>query len=314
VKATGQLPRAHPLAAFVVTLRPWLMFVSGSAGAVGLALADVPPRSAAVAFAALFVSYGFGQALTDVSQTDTDALSAPERPLVRGEIAPAAVLAGSLAGLGLCALLLAALSPWTLAPSLAAAGFVATYTPMKRRWWAGPPWNSAAVALLPAAGALAGGAVPRDVLGGSALLAMTSVFATYAVFVVLGYLKDVEADRATGYDTLPVRFGRRPAIVASAAVCAVGLVASALLVPHTPTPGALLWLTGAGLLVGAHVVAWNVHADADAWRAVAPSVTGFVALHLGEAALFQPRWTAAAVVLLLGSIAALRFRPSRRQV
>ena len=33
---------------------------------------------------AFFVSYGFGQALTDCFQTDTDALSAPYRPLVRG--------------------------------------------------------------------------------------------------------------------------------------------------------------------------------------------------------------------------------------
>ena len=43
---------------------------------------------------------------------------------------------------------------------------------------------------------------------------------------MLGYLKDVEADRATGYDTLPVRFGRPRAVAASAAFCAVGLAGS----------------------------------------------------------------------------------------
>ena len=41
-------------------------------------------------------------------------------------------------------------------------------------------------------------------LAGAALLA---VFFGYANFVLAGYFKDVDADRATGYHTLPVVFG-----------------------------------------------------------------------------------------------------------
>ena len=101
---------AHPphtaavLAGVRVTLRPYLFFVSGASGLVGLALAgEVPAAVLAPAFLAFFLSYGLGQALTDVFQTDTDALSSPYRPLVRGEIAGGPVLAVSLSGLALCA-------------------------------------------------------------------------------------------------------------------------------------------------------------------------------------------------------------------
>jgi len=48
-----------------------------------------------------------------------------------------------------------------------------------------------------------------------------SVFGTYAVFVLIGYLKDVEADRATGYQTIAVRFGRRAAVLVSSVFGAV---------------------------------------------------------------------------------------------
>jgi len=79
--------------AYAITLRPYLFFVSGAAGLVGLALTRLPAPPFLAAFAAFFFSYGLGQALTDVFQRDTDALSAPYRPLVRGELAPGPVLA-----------------------------------------------------------------------------------------------------------------------------------------------------------------------------------------------------------------------------
>ena len=68
-------------------MRPYLLFVSGASGLVGLALADslVGP-SLLVAALPFFLSYGLGQAITDTFQTDTDALSSPYRPLVRGAI------------------------------------------------------------------------------------------------------------------------------------------------------------------------------------------------------------------------------------
>ena len=84
---------------YVVTMRPYLMFVSGITGIVGLSFADrVPPAEALLVSLASFLSYGFGQALTDCFQTDTDALSAPYRPLIQGVVSKRQVLSISLTG------------------------------------------------------------------------------------------------------------------------------------------------------------------------------------------------------------------------
>ena len=44
---------------------------------------------------------------------------------------------------------------------------------------------------------------------------LSAVFWGYANFVLVGYFKDVEADRATGYNTFLVVFGRRLSSIAS---------------------------------------------------------------------------------------------------
>lgn len=307
---------------FAVTLRPYLCFVSGAAGLVGLAAAPPLPLPAfTLALGAFFISYGLGQALTDVFQTDTDSISSPYRPLVRGEVSRGAVLLVSLSGLLLCGLTLALFNPWNLALAAAAVAGLAAYTPLKRRWWGGPPCNAAVMALLPAMGFLcAERSVLRALTSPTLPLAVGSVFASYAVFVLLGYLKDVEADRATGYATLAVRFGRRTAVLASGAFGAVSLAASLLLLGRFPWsaasrwPGVALWLAGALLLVAAHVKALAVRTDAEAFPAVVLSVLGFLALHLGEASVLRPALAPLAAGLLLLFEATLARRPCREQI
>jgi geranylgeranylglycerol-phosphate geranylgeranyltransferase len=307
----------NALRALWLTGRPYLMFVSGAAALAGLALGRTPIAHVVLAFVVLFLSYGLGQALTDVFQTDTDALSAPERPLVQGAIDKRTVLIASIGGLTACAAVIVLLSPAAALPAAIAIAMLATYTPLKRRWWGGPPWNSAVVALLPLLGRMAGGTGLAEALTeGAVRAAMVSSFGTYAVFVLLGYLKDVEADRATHYNTVPVRFGRHAAVVGSAAFALLGLAASVWLVrPRLAvSAGTALWSVGAVVLVAAHVLAWRSTSDEDAWPGIQASVHGFVALHLGEAAAIKPRWTLVAWLLFGASIVAMLQRPVRRQV
>ncbi len=151
---------------------------------------------------------------------------------------------------------------------------------------------------------------------------MASVFGSYAVFVVLGYLKDVEADRATGYATVAVRFGRRAAVLASGIFCAAAIAASIVLLAGagraggglSRAPGGVLWIAGAVLLAAAHVKAWAVRTDAGAFPAVGLSVRGFLALHFGEASLLRPELAPLCAVLLLAFEAALARRPCREQI
>ena len=206
------------------------------------------------------------------------------------------MLRGSAAGLVLCGWTLALFNPWNLALAAAAVAGLSAYTPLKRRWWGGPPCNAAVMALLAPMGFLCGErSVARAFADPSLRSATASVFATYAVFVLLGYLKDVEADRATGYETVAVRFGRRAAVAASGMFCAAGLAASVSLLSRACVgeasrgPGLVLWLAGAVLLALAHVKAWAVRTDAEAFPAIAVSVRGFLALHFGEASAPRPR-------------------------
>jgi 4-hydroxybenzoate polyprenyltransferase len=307
--------------AFLVTTRPYLLPVSGAAGLVGLAIA--PPVSlvtAALAFVALFLSYGLGQALTDVFQTDTDARSAPYRPLVRGLVEKRDVFGVSLAGLLGCGVALAFANIWNLLLALVAVLGLLAYSPLKRRFWAGPPCNSAVVALLPAMGILCGEPSPVRALGNPLLLpAMASAFSSYAVFVLLGYLKDVEADRPTGYVTLAVRFGRRATVLVSLAHALVAIAASSLLIARGAAPDAslailVLWAAGAAGLLASHALAWNVRRDSDASPAITASVISFVALHLGEAALLLPALGLLVPPILAFVVLALLARPCREQV
>ena len=220
-------------------------------------------------------------------------------------------------GLTACAAVIVWLSPAAALPAAIAIALLATYTPLKRHWWGGPPWNAAAVALLPLLGRMAGGTGLAEALAdGAVCAAMVSSFGTYAVFVLLGYLKDVEADRATHYNTVAVRFGRRAAVLCSAACATLGLAASAWLVQPrlTDSAGTALWSVGAVILAGAHVLAWRSTSDDDAWPGIQASVHGFVAVHLGEAAGSSPaghRWRG---YFFGASIVAMFRRPVRRQV
>ncbi len=288
----------HPVAsaafwrAYGVTMRPYLCFVSGAAGLVGLALANAVGWPAfAAAFAALFLTYGLGQALTDVFQTDTDAISSPYRPLTQGRITRAQVLPVSLVGLGACGLVLAALSLWTVPLSIAAVLGLVAYTWFKRRWWGGPLWNAWIVAVLPAIGFLAGGG-RSPASSGPLAFAMVSVLFSYAVFVLLGYFKDISADRATGYNTLPVVAGWRTATWVSLAFGLLAVSASAVLLARL---GALdggtspsvavalpLWLAGVASVIGAHPFMLRLNKESEAHRAITWTVRGFVLLHLGE--------------------------------
>ena len=73
------------LKAYIITMRPYLMFVSGVTGIVGMSFAaDMDSVKTLLIFIASFLSYGFGQALTDCFQIDTDSISSPYRPLTQG--------------------------------------------------------------------------------------------------------------------------------------------------------------------------------------------------------------------------------------
>jgi 4-hydroxybenzoate polyprenyltransferase len=306
-------------------MRPYLLFVSGAAGLVGLAFAKHPTVLRLVlSFLVLFLSYGFGQALTDVFQTDTDSISSPYRPLVRGIISRKQVLVVSLCGLVAGVAFLGYLNPATLVFGFLGVVGLLSYTHFKRTWWGGPPCDALIVALLAVIGRLTERQCsPKDLLALDRseslafFLAVLAVFFGYANFVVMGYFKDISADRKTGYQTFPVVFGWAPACVYSdfTALAAAAFSAGAIF----SAGGATVW--GIALLavavatnLWAQVVIHRVRDETKSHRPIANVVRAFVLYCLAIAANVRHGWIPFVVLFYVLFELALNRRPERTQV
>jgi len=296
-------------------MRPYLLFVSGVTGIVGMSFVqDLPWSGASLIFLAAFLSYGFGQALTDCFQTDTDTLSAPYRPLTRGIISKRQVFFVSMAGLAFCILVFAMNAPVSVPFGILAGAGLATYTPFKKLWWAGPFYNSWIVSVLAIMAFLAAyGGLPAKIPSGFAPM-LGSVFFGYATFVLSGYFKDVEADRTTGYRTLLVVAGRH----ISALVCHLfaGLaVVFALMGVGEFSYGAMMFIVAGtfALFVGEIRLHGN-RRDQDAHKAIVPVVHGYILLLSGIACSRHPEWVIPLLALYGTFILVLANRTERKQV
>lgn len=313
------------LRGYVVTMRPYLLFVSGITGVAGLSFApDRTTWSTLCLALAFFLSYGFGQALTDCFQLDTDSLSAPYRPLVKGTIRRDDVMMVSVIGLTVIGAVVALYNYRNILLAGLAVVAVATYTPLKRRWWGGPFYNAGIVAMLFLIGFASG--VGAGSVGSWSLAATGAVFATffgYANFVVIGYYKDISADRATGYHTLPVVFGMRTAAVVSDALALLTLAGCGVAIYATLSNGTFHIEQGASfmLLAGgvvatvvAQVRLHGVRDESVAHRAIGPVVHAYMLLLSAITILQKPSWALAVVLSYVGFVVAMKFRPMKQQI
>jgi len=311
--------------AYLITMRPYLLFVSGTAGAVGLAFVPAPVIWHVVLFFfPLFLSYGFGQALTDCFQTDTDSISSPYRPLVRGEVTRGNMVAVSLTGLVLGTLIVGCLSRVALGLSALAVVGLLTYTFFKRRWWGGPAWNSWIVALLPFIGRhadpgyrIAGFFHWSDPHALAFSCAVAAVFLGYANFVVMGYFKDISADRQTAYNTFPVKFGWvANAFFSDLLALGITLGAAAAIVlvgPVKPLAG-IVFLAGFAVNLWAQVAIHRIRDEAKSHGPIANVVRAFVIYGLAMVLALQPGWWPPAAVFYVLFEVVLKLRPERAQV
>jgi len=314
-----------------ITMRPYLLFVSAAAGVVGFVVG--PQRGIGVSlavFSVFFLSYGFGQALTDCFQMDTDSLSSPYRPLVQGVISRQSVMMVSLAGLLGEGIVLFLLNPLSLIFTFLAVFGLATYTYFKRKWWAGPIYNGWIVALLPLIAILAAqGKRPSsafiDMLSANKviILIMLSVFFSYANFVLMGYFKDISADRASGYNTFVVVYGWKKAAAASDVLALLSLIFPAWVIfsiwPKIGFNGwswaaVFIYLAGLAAVVTAQLGIHHIKDENKAYRPISFIVRGFILLHLAEICALRPIWLPWIVLFYLAFELVLAKRPERRQV
>jgi 4-hydroxybenzoate polyprenyltransferase len=306
-------------------MRPYLLFVSGAAGLTGLAFAEGQPAVRMIlAFIPLFLSYGFGQALTDCFQTDTDSISSPYRPLTNGMISRKDVLRISLGGLGIGVIILGLLNPAILIfGALSVAGLLG-YTSLKRTWWGGPPWNSWIVALLPVMGRLVDANPGVSTIFGLRRLAspafptvVIAIFFAYANFVVMGYFKDITADRRTGYRTFQVIFGWvRAAIYSDILALAAAVMTGASIIFVGRFPPLALTAVAAGIAVSvyAQMGIHRTRVESKTHRYIAQTVRAFVLYCAAITITLRPGWITLLIAYYLMFEITLKLRPERSQI
>jgi 4-hydroxybenzoate polyprenyltransferase len=292
--------KMNSLRALWITMRPYLLFVSGITGLSGMAVSEeTAPLPLIALFAASFFAYGFGQALTDCFQMDTDAISAPYRPLVAGLVSRTTILAMSIIGLAACMAVFALRNPWNLGIGLAGAAGLGTYTFFKRRWWGGPWYNAWIVVALCLMGFLGGTGTRQFHVTAHLVPMLAAVFFGYANFVLSGYFKDISADAETGYNTLPVVFGRRTAAVASD-LLAAGFLAStiwasiAILKAGMNPSNVIFALPFAGLglafIVAAQILLHRNRSDHAAHSPIAYVVHAYILMLSALISCLHPEW------------------------
>lgn len=311
--------------AYVLTMRPYLMFVSGITGVLGMSFAgEMSLLKTLMIFKVTFLSYGFGQALTDCFQIDTDSLSSPYRPLTQGVVDKNHFLIVSSVGLLYCVSVLAFYNPLNLLLGVLAGFGLATYTTFKRKWWAGPFYNSWIVLVLFLMAYLAGtGRTHFDLSNLIFSASILIVFFGYANFVLTGYFKDIEADRATNYKTLPVKFGRRISTIVSdvfgiAASIPVFVTIFSLAFDSFPYQIILKALVFAYAGIAATIFTQlNLHSvsrDSEAHQAIVPCVHSYILLLSSLAILNNPDWFIPLIVFYLFYLVLLKIRPAKEQI
>lgn len=311
--------------AYWITLRPYLFFISGIAGFYGIANnPDIPVYKLVLGTIAFFLTYGLGQALTDVFQTDTDSISSPYRPLVQGLITKRQVFTVSMTGLFGCLWIFILFNPWLLLPGIIGVLGLILYTFFKRRWWGGPFWNAWIVALLVLMGKMTHAYTLNRAFDRDLIFGMVSFFFSYAVFVLAGYLKDISADKQTGYHTIPVKFGWKPAVFVSLFYVLTAAVFSFLILKNnygfqfstaTNIFIFIIWLTGILVFLVAHIQLLMIKEnEKKAYAGIANVVRGFLLIHIAESLVFKPSLVVFGIVYYLLFEFVLFVRPEKSQV
>jgi len=207
----------------------------------------------------------------------------------------------SITGLFLCVLVFTAANSWNLALGALSGFGLATYTPFKRRWWGGPWYNAWIVAVLCFMAYLAASTGTSLRFPPSFFPMLGSVFFGYANFVLSGYFKDINADARTGYNTLPVVFGRRIASFASDGL-AISFVVAATWTTLTALGGSsfrsghllalVFGVPGLYHVMVGQVLLHRNRDDADAFRPIQHVLQSYVLVLSALTVVLRPEWFA----------------------
>ena len=139
---------------------------------------------------------------------------------------------------------------------------------------------------------------------------------SYTNFVLIGYLKDITADKETGYKTFPVVFGWNKTIYAGDILVILGMFFCYRLVGQSDPRSFILFLIASIVAVSGQLAGHFTQnkVESNAYYPVISTVRTFILWHLSVAIHFRPEWLLFAVILYLAFEAVLYFRPAKEQI
>ncbi len=286
-------------------------------------LSELSISKSILIFLASFLSYGFGQALTDCFQTDTDSISSPYRPLTQGRISKTQVLTVSIIGLVLCISVFAFYNPINLLLGVLSGLGLATYTYFKRKFWSGPFYNAWIVGVLFLMAFLCGSELSMITENHKLVYGLSAVFWGYANFVLVGYFKDVEADRATGYNTFLVVFGRRLSSIASNIFGVLTILSVIFVFSYSNSLERLLEQSSIQIIILAlgilimflcQVLVHFIKQDDESSNAISLSVHAYILLLSSIIVLNKNEWTIPMIIFYVLFNLTMIFRPAKNQI
>lgn len=287
--------------------RPHHAPITLSAGIAGMAVAPDDPTFASIAIGALiaFSGYPLGQVVNDYFDREADAVNAPDRPFVTGEVNPTAALAVVAVIIALMGTVAALVAPAVIVWGTIAMVGHAVYSATKRIPMAGNVANGIDLALFALIGAAAARPdhawhdLPTFVLVDCALIAVV-----LSGFCLVTYFKDITGDEAVGYRTLPVVLGPRRAtwwvipfvLVGVGATAAVALIDPETLGGERVNVAFVALLALAALALALSIRELLVEPRERAYEALLWYVRGSVLFALALGAVAQPGLVAAVAV------------------
>jgi len=304
---------------YLIHMRPYLFFVSGLAGLSGIALSDIsgfPVWKTIILFIPFFLGYGFGQALTDCFQIDTDKISSPYRPMSQGIVSVKSVLLTSIVGLTFIGSMLFLFHIYSFLFSLLAVFGLATYSYVKKNiWFGGPFYNAWIMALLPVMGYFASAGNVVKIFPENHYHLILITFFCYANFVLIGYLKDIDADRETGYKTFPVVFGWTKTMMVGDVFGIIALTifwnsgVDTMASYIFGIVGSIIFIIGQTL---GHI---SKHKnEKEAMIPIISTVRTFILIHSALVLQQKPEWVIQMLILYILFEIVLYYRPSKYQI
>ena len=155
------------------------------------------------------------------------------------------------------------------------------------------------------------------------LLGLSAVFFGYANFVLVGYFKDIEADRQTGYNTLPVVFGRRTSSVVSNVFGLLAIISAILVFTYSLSPEELLHnkifallILAAGIIgmILCQIFVHFIKSDDESSKAINLSVHAYILLLAALVVLNKIEWLIPMIIFYILFNLTIAFRPSKNQI